>query len=181
MVSVNSSYNSIRPAYINTKHAAKISFNGNPDYIKKDGTDIDNHVSKLGEYCLGLQKCFYKSLKTAGKAFTETAYWGAGSTDNFGTYVAMCATIGLVFGIGSFIIEFPKNLYEAHVNFFTKKEKVNADLANLRTEKTLFEAIGEKSKTADKEEKEKLANDLIKMKMAKPEIIDCKNYLPLKE
>lgn len=180
MVSINPSLNSVRPLAGNTKLAARVNFSANSDNIKKDETDPKNPISKLGEYSLGIQKSFYNSLKTAGRAFAETAYYGSGSTDDFGSYLVLCSIAGVLFGIGTFVIQFPKNLYDANVNFFAKKEQANSDLASFATEKVLFDQIGEKGKTASEEEKARLAKDFLKVKKSETALRDYNNFSPFK-
>lgn len=159
----------------------KVSFKGTPDKNKNDYDDPKNPINKFGEYCSAVQQCFYKSLKTGYKTFTQVAYFGAlttTSSDDIGYLLAVSSIIGLVVAVGTLITELPKNLYEAHVNFFTKKEQANADLASYETETALFKQINKKAKTSDEKEKEQLAIDLLKVKKAETGVRDYKNFSP---
>jgi hypothetical protein len=181
MLSVNSAFNTARPVYINKKSATKISFTADSGNVKNNVDDTRNPINKVGEYCVGIQKSFYKSLKTAGRACAETAYYGAGSTNDLTSYIIMCATVGVLCGIGSFIIEFPKNLYEANINFFAKKEQANVDLATYSTQKVLLDQINLKGKTASEEEKQELAKDLLKVKKNQTGVRDYRNFNPFEK
>lgn len=176
---INSSYYGAKPAFINPKLPAKASFSGEKKHAGNDDFDPDNPINRFGEYCLGIQKSFYDSLKAGGRAFGQTAYYSALSGDDIGDSLKFSAIVGCVVAIGAFIIEFPRNLYNANVNFFAKKHQANVDLASYKTEKVIFDQIGKKAETAETaEEREKLHEQLVKMEMAKKGLTDYKNFSP---
>lgn len=177
MLSINSSFIITKPILPIVKPAAKVQFCG----TKNDDIDLNSPINKFGEYSLGIQKCFYKSLRTAANVFAKTAYYSSFSSDDIGSSLGMSAVIGVIAGIGTFLIQFPKDLYDSHVNFFAKKHQSNVDLANYSTEKTLFKQIEEKGKTANQKEKQELANNFMKMQMSKSKLTDYKNFTPFNE
>lgn len=176
MVSINSSFNSVNTVFAPMRHPAKVNFSGDRVVAKDDNIDTKNPVSRVGEYCLGIQKCVYKSLKTGGKAFSEILYYSSGDVS-----LAFCAAAGVACAIGAFILEFPINLYDANVNFFAKREQANADLANYATEKVLFDQIKQKGQTASEEEKNQLAIDFLKVRKAETGLRDYRNFSPFKD
>ena len=87
MVMINSSYSAARPVFSGNRTVSQVKFRANSDDVKNSDnnqTDSRNKISKTGEYFVAIQKSFYSSLKTAGKAFLQTAYYG--DSDDLGAY-----------------------------------------------------------------------------------------------
>lgn len=166
MVSIGPSLSYGQHIYMNKNQLPKCGFRGTSDdnNTRIDRRDPLNPITRAGEYCLGVQRSFYDSLKLGGRAFAETIAYSSGSlTDNLLT----SAIIGIVLGVGAFAASLPKNLYQANIDFHAKSEQANVDLATYRTDKAIYDQLAEKGENAKtEEEKKQLGDYLIKMKIA---------------
>ena len=138
--------------------------------VKPSFTKVDKYVtpiSQKGEYFSIIRKSFLKSAKTAGRTFVEIARSADTSiSDDLGSFLAISAVIGVIVGAFVFAFTLPDNLYNAHINYFTKSKEMDVFVRNNSAEKKIYERIDEKAKTANPEEKDDLAAFYMKMQIA---------------
>ena len=75
--------------------------------------------------------------------------------------------VSLAIGGLYFITHLPKNLYKKKKEIFVKKKEMDVYSRNNEAEKTLYERLDTEAKTAGFERKKELAENFMKMRMAK--------------
>jgi|GEM_PF-3355592 len=79
-----------------------------------------------------------------------------------------CLAIGGIYAVMSL----PKNLYNRKVETFQKKKEMDVYVRSNSAEKRLYERLDEEGKEANKERRDELSEDLIKLKTAKNQVPD---------
>ena len=74
---------------------------------------------------------------------------------------------GMVVGGITFLVNLPKNLYEANVNYFTNKKEMDVYVRNNKAQENIYKQLDDKSQNIKTEEdRQDLAKNFMKMKMA---------------
>lgn len=137
----------------------------NRNKVAVEPKQYENPVSKTGEYFIAMNHSYKKSLKTAGKVFIEIVrLGGVGTSDDLGSFIAFTGLVGAGVGLGVFLFNFPKDMYEANVHFFTKSKEMDVYVRNNFAEQTIYEKLDTKVDKSNKEESDELYGQFIKVK-----------------
>lgn len=132
-------------------------------------TEYKNPINKAGEYALAISKSFYSALGTSSRVCFEL---GMSSSDD-GFDLPTLATIGVLATVVTFAVQLPKAIYQANVDFFTKKKEMDVYSRDSSFRSTVYEKLDKKSEEADPQELKKLSKQALKLKMAENKMPDC--------
>ncbi len=167
------------------------SFSANP---KKKDNDA-NPITKGGEKALLIKGTFVAGLglgarllfelmdgdflfEVLGKKAEKINRKNKGLTENKRILTGLGIAVGLVMMfIGGFaglytLFKAPKINYDGKVNAFKKGKDMDVYIKGNNVEKELYTQMNEKAKTADNDEKTKLQEQYMQMKMAKNKVPD---------
>ncbi|MEI7474983.1 MAG: hypothetical protein WCK67_09420 [bacterium] len=149
----------------------KTAFKANDKSI--DTAEYENPINKVGEYALALSKSFYLALGTSARFCFEIFgrspsrhFSSSGDDDDAGSQLALMLTVGMVVTAVTFALVLPKALYQANIDFFTKKKDMDVYSRDNSFRKNVYENFDERSKKASPEEIKKLSEQSLKLKMA---------------
>jgi len=174
---------------------------------KTEKTSDKNPITKRGEEATLLKATVVAGLGLGGRAllwlcdegfmFNITEAWGEkivdknaklnGKSPSGGKYLAawVAVTLGFVAAVSAVytLYKTPEIVYNSKVNAFKKGKDMDVYVKGNKVERELYDQMNEKAKDASFEEKKKLAQQYIKLRMAKnqvPDFIEGKNIPEMK-
>lgn len=115
----------------------------NQENSEQTTPNYENPVNQTGEYFNALNKSFYKSLGIGSRVFISIY---PGNSSDLGT----TAIIGGVAAAAAFLYNLPKNLYQANIDYFTKRKQMDVFVRENSIEKDTYDKMNEKIKKGDK-------------------------------
>lgn len=168
------------------------SFKANPDKKYKDA----NPISKKGEKAILVKGTFIAGLglgarllfelmdgdfvvdklSNGAKKIVDKQHKNASKNKKFlyslGAFAGLTAMFIGGFAILYTLFKSPNINYNGNVNAFTKSKDMDVYIKSNKVEKELYTQMNEKAKSADSEEKDKLKEQYMQMKMAKNKVPD---------
>ncbi len=183
---LNSNYISVSPMSSNAaKNTLFTGKNKDQNPISSKGETLNLiKATFLGGLALGarlLWEIFDGDFlfETAGKkASSIVNKTRQGASQNKKTFLWLGATTAIIaaaisgFAIIYTMLNAPKIAYNSKINTFKKKKEMDVYIKSNEAEKEIYNQLSEKAKSADQNEKDKLKEQYMQMKMAKNRVPD---------
>lgn len=156
----------ISGSYINKSPIIKASKQNPVLFTGNKNNEENNPVSKTGEYFNAVYKSCKDSVKAGARVFFTIAVFNM-DDDNFFSHMAVYGLIGLVAGVGVLCFSLPGNLYQAHIDFFTKKREMDKFIKESNLQQDMYKKLDERAKVSQGDEFGKTIDSYSKLALVK--------------